>query len=42
VGDCCGADAKIMPTVSVSWLMIAGIVVVLAVVFLFVFSRGGD
>jgi hypothetical protein len=31
-----------MQTVSVSWLMIAGIVVVLAVVFLFVFWRGGD
>ena len=31
-----------MQTVSMSWLMIAGIVVVLAVVFLFVFWRGGD
>jgi len=31
-----------MQTVSVSWLMIAGIAVVLAVVFLFVFWRGGD
>ena len=31
-----------MQTVSVSWLMIAGIVVVLAVVFLFVFRLGGD
>jgi len=31
-----------MQTVSMSWLMIVGIVVVLAVVFLFVFWRGGD
>jgi hypothetical protein len=31
-----------MQTVSTSWLMVAGIVVVLAVVFLFVFWRGGD
>jgi hypothetical protein len=42
VGDCCGADAKIMQTVSTSWLMIGGVVVVLALVFLFVFWRGGD